>query len=361
MRKLRYCISLSIVFLTTFLISFKDVLNAESSPDDLVKKEAAINNDFNAGETNNNNNTHKQSPIIFFKTPNFDFGNIYNGEKPEHVFTFENKGKADLEISKVESSCGCTAAILTNKTIPPGETGEIKTTFNSSSFHGKVTKSITVHSNDPKRSIYKLTISCTVTEVISANPRRINFASVYIGSEMNKTITVTSDSSFNITKITSSIPFLDVSIKEKNENEYTINVSLKDNHEIGRFNGSIFLETDNTIQPKVIIPVFGDITGDITIYPEKLYYGNIKKGSERTQKVFLKLNRENIKISGIKVVPDFLSVKIVEDYRNNNTQILIEVKLHENAAVGTLNGLLEINTDSKVQPVIKVPIAGEIT
>jgi len=54
----------------------------------------------------------------------------------------------------------------------------------------------------------------------------------------------------------------------------------------------ISLETDNKYQPKVKIPVFGEITGDITTYPEKLYYGITKKGSERTQKVFVKLNKK---------------------------------------------------------------------
>ncbi len=123
----------------------------------------------------------------------------------------------------------------------------------------------------------------------------------------------------------------------------------------------INLETDNSLQPKVTIPVFGEITGDITTYPKRLYYGNIKKGNERTQKVFVKFNKEHIKISGIKVTPDFLSAKIVENYKKNNAQFLIEVKLQKNAAIGKLKGLLEINTDSKVQPIIKVPIAGEVT
>ncbi len=361
MKKTKYLTLLSIVSLTTLLIPCIGILKAEPSPYDTVKENVAINKDIVAEEKNNNINTQGQSPIIFFETPNFNFGTIYKGQKAEHIFKFENQGHIDLEISKVKSSCGCTAAILTNKTIPPGETGEIKTTFNSGSYNGKVTKSITVNSNDPDNPVYKLTISGEVTEIISANPRRINFGSVYIGREMDKSITVTSDSSFNINKLTASRPFLSVSIKEKKENEYTINVSSNGNQEIGRFSGAIFLETDNKIQPKVTIPVFGEITGDITTYPKKLYYGNIKKGNERTQNVFVKFNKENIKISGVKITPDFLSTKIIENYKKNNAQFLIEVKLQKNAAIGKLKGLLEINTNSKIQPIIKIPIAGEVT
>ncbi len=106
---------------------------------------------------------------------------------------------------------------------------------------------------------------------------------------------------------------------------------------------------------------FGEIIGDITTYPRKIYYGNIKKGKEMVQKVFVKLNKENIEILEIKVTPDYLSTKIIDNYKKNNAQFLIEVRLQENAAIGKLNGLLEISTTSKAQPYIKVPITGEIT
>ncbi|GAX59554.1 2-nitropropane dioxygenase [Candidatus Scalindua japonica] len=302
-----------------------------------------------------------QSPKIFFETPNHNFGQVFKGQKVEHIFKFENRGIADLEIKKVKTSCGCTAAILSDKIIPPGETGEIKTTFNTGSYRGKVKKSITVKSNDPDNLSYMLTISGEITELITTDPKRINFGSVYIGVKTEKTITVTSDSDFKINKVAPSTPLLNASITEVNANKYTIKVTSKGSDKIGRFSGVINLETDNSLQPKVTIPVFGEITGDITTYPKRIYYGKVKKGEGRVQKVFVKLNKENIQISGVKINPDYLSAEIIENYKKNNLQFLIEVRLHENAAVGKLNGLLEINTSSKVQPVIKVPIVGEVT
>lgn len=352
MKKLQIFILLYFLPVATYLIFCPDFLKAESTSGSKVKENEKV--DVGKG-------VNAQSPKIFFDTPNFDFGKIYKGQKVEHIFKFENQGKIDLEISKVKSSCGCTATILKNKIIPPGKTGEIKTTFNSGSLKGKVTKSITVKSNDPKIPNYTLTISGEIAEIISTSPKRINFGSVYVGGKIDKTVTVTSDSHFEIKKITPSRPFLQASIKEENENSYTINITSNGSHDIGRFSGAIYIETDNKIQPKVTIPFFGEIIGDITTYPKKLYYGNIKKGKERVQKVFVKLNKENLKILEIKVTPDYLSAKIIENYKKNNAQYLIEVRLHEDAAIGRINGLLEINTNSKAQPKIKVPITGEVT
>ena len=72
------------------------------------------------------------------------------------------------------------------------------------------------------------------------------------------------------------------------------------------------------------------------------------------------MNADNIKILNTKISPDFLSIKIDEKYEQNNPHCLIEVKLNKEAAVGKLNGLLELHTNSKQQPVIKIPITGEV-
>jgi len=78
------------------------------------------------------------------------------------------------------------------------------------------------------------------------------------------------------------------------------------------------------------------------------------------QKLFVKINEDNIKILNIKLSPDFLSYKIDEKYEPNNPHCIIEIKLHTEAYIGKLNGLLEIYTNSQKQPVIKIPITGMI-
>ncbi len=55
-----------------------------------------------------------------------------------------------------------------------------------------------------------------------------------------------------------------------------------------------------------------------------------------------------------------LSYKIDEKYEQNNPHCIIEIKLHKEAPIGKLNGLLEIYTNSQKQSVIKIPITGVI-
>jgi hypothetical protein len=323
---------------------------------ELLKAETPLNDKSTSA------NISEQHPVIFFENADFNFGKIFKGQKVEHVYKFENRGKGILEISKVKTSCGCTAVMLTNKIISSGKTGEIKATFNSGSYKGNVTKSITVLSNDPDSPKYKLTLSGEIIEEIIVKPRNINFGSIYLGTKIDKTITIKSltEPNFKIKKITPSKPFVNASIVEKNNEEYIIKATLKDNLKIGRFSGVIYLQTDNPRQPKATIPFFGEIIGDITTYPKKIYYGRVTKGKEITQKIFVKINKNDIKILNSKVSPDYLSTKIIEKYEKNNPHCLIEIKLDKEVPVGMLNGSLELYTNSKIQPTIKIPIKGEI-
>ena len=184
-------------------------------------------------------NISAQGPAIFFKNPDFNFGQIFKGQKIEHIFEFENRGKDILNIGKVKTSCGCIASILTNNTIPPGKTGEIRATFNSGSYKGNVTKSISVISNDPGRPSYKLTISGKIIEDVSIKPRNIDFGSVYIGEKTNKTVTIKSQTKpdFKIKKITPSKPFINASITEERK---MVNM-------LSRYHWSIILELEDSV------------------------------------------------------------------------------------------------------------------
>jgi hypothetical protein len=349
MKKLYITFSISLMFIILQLFFNTEMLPAQSISGDDKKAD--------------NIATLKQ-PQIFFENPDFDFGKVYKGSKVEHVFKLENRGNDTLEIKKVKPSCGCTAVILSNNTILPGKTGEIKSTFNSRSYSGKVKKTITVLSNDPDTPNHKLTISGEVIQEISVKPQNINFGSIRADDQAGKTVKVSvkseSGPDFKITKTTSSKPFIDVSSAEDKSGEYTIVATLKDYHKIGRFSGKIFLDTNSTKQPKASIIFYGVVEGDITINQRRIYFGTVPGGREITKKLFVKINESNIKILSTKISPDYLSIKVDERYEQKNPHCLLEINLHKSAPIGKLNGLLEIHTNSKEQPIIKVPITGVV-
>ncbi len=89
-------------------------------------------------------------PKIFFPISEHDFGKVKEGKAVDYTFKLINRGKGLLEIKSVNTSCGCTAAILSDKNIEPGKEGTIKVEFDTKNRSGEVTRTIAVTSNDPE-------------------------------------------------------------------------------------------------------------------------------------------------------------------------------------------------------------------
>lgn len=102
------------------------------------------------------------TPRISFVQNSHDFGRVLQGKTVEHTFIFENRGTEDLLIKEVTTSCGCTAALVSSNVIKPGETGQIRVSYDSQGRAGKVSRTISVVSNDPVETIKELTITAMV-------------------------------------------------------------------------------------------------------------------------------------------------------------------------------------------------------
>lgn len=89
-------------------------------------------------------------PSIYFPEDTHNFGVMKQGSVGDHIFKFQNKGGSALIIKDITTSCGCTAALVKSKEIAPGGEGELRVQFDSSGKIGKLSRSVTLYTNDPK-------------------------------------------------------------------------------------------------------------------------------------------------------------------------------------------------------------------
>ncbi len=68
---------------------------------------------------------------ISYNETEFDFGEIEEGEKITHEFSFKNTGSEPLVISKAVGSCGCTVPDWPREPIAAGESAVIKVQYDS--------------------------------------------------------------------------------------------------------------------------------------------------------------------------------------------------------------------------------------
>lgn len=108
--------------------------------------------------------TSEKLPKIYFPEIQYDFGKIKEGDVVSHTFQFINKGKATLDINDIKTSCGCTAALVSNKKIEPGKDGTIKVDLDTKNRQGRMSRTITVNSNDPEEPNKVITIFADVNK-----------------------------------------------------------------------------------------------------------------------------------------------------------------------------------------------------
>jgi hypothetical protein len=90
----------------------------------------------------------QKGPKIVFKDKDntIDYGTV-NKQDDDGIrsFEFTNTGDADLIITNVQSTCGCTVPSKPTEPIKPGKTGKIDVKYNMNT--GPIRKTITVESN----------------------------------------------------------------------------------------------------------------------------------------------------------------------------------------------------------------------
>ena len=68
-----------------------------------------------------------------FKTTSHDFGTVARGTDKSFAFELTNLYEEDVHIASVRSTCGCTDARLTKKSLKTWQKGQIVTTLNTKS------------------------------------------------------------------------------------------------------------------------------------------------------------------------------------------------------------------------------------
>jgi hypothetical protein len=91
----------------------------------------------------------------------FDFGKALQNKTLHKDFVLRNIGTADLSISRVSTTCGCTAALADSTVIKPGTSTTLRVDLQTRTYSGKVERKILVESNDVKSPL-ELKVQATV-------------------------------------------------------------------------------------------------------------------------------------------------------------------------------------------------------
>lgn len=119
---------------------------------------------------------------------NINAGSHMRGQEVNYEIQFKNVGDADLAISGVSTTCGCSSALVSSNLVKPGERGLVKFTFNGQAF-GTVTKSVTISTNETPTAYHTINVSMNMVEPVTVSPQSI-VTEGKVGDELKQSVTV---------------------------------------------------------------------------------------------------------------------------------------------------------------------------
>jgi hypothetical protein len=191
----------------------------------------------------------------------FNFGDVYTDMTVKKIITLKNEGTDTLVISEVSSTCGCTAALISNDHIPPGDSGLLSISFNGKKFGGKISRAVSFQSNDPERKKVHITFTANVLKLLSIEPEYLMFNRVFVDSSSTQSFKLknNSDKTIRILSVTSTKEDV-VPLPEKTTlvpNDSTFVKCTFTPKKVGSINGDITVETDHPEMKTVSLRVFG--------------------------------------------------------------------------------------------------------
>jgi hypothetical protein len=220
------------------------------------------------------------SPKITLTESDYHFGKVKEGTEVTHKFIFKNEGDADLVITDVKTSCGCTAAVTSAKTIAPGKEGTLSVNFNSRGRRGPQTKTITISSNDPEHPRVAVRINGEVEvgdqAAITVTPMSLDIGVIPPGEPVVRELSVTNSGTADLVLEDfvgrNSVSVQDASKEKKGQTikprqTVKIKVVAKPNKKEGVYQGYLQIR-NNSYRRIVTIPVYGYVSDKYELKPQ---------------------------------------------------------------------------------------------
>ena len=206
------------------------------------------------------------APELTVAKGTFNFGTISQGQKVQHGFRIKNTGDAPLQIKKLEAACGCTAVKPSTSVIAPGKSAELNVIFDSTSFSGKVEKTVTMTTNAGNTPTYTFTMEGTVTEELQVAPRQLSLGSLSPGSAKQATLSVSNNGASSVKLLGVNVSSASLQIKPtikkaeiKAGETVILELTVTAKPEAKILSGYLHIQTSSPLTKEITVPVYGSV------------------------------------------------------------------------------------------------------
>ncbi len=276
-----------------------------------------------------------------------DFGVVAKGAKAVYDFEFQNIFEEEVHIAGVRSSCGCTEPHLTKRTLKTFEKGAVRAVFNTKSFIGSRSATLTVMIDRPFYAEVQLSVRGYIRADVLFTPGSVSFGDVSFGqpAERSVRISYSGRSSWKIVDVRSANPHFEVELKDRQSSfgrvTYTMTVRIKGDAPVGYLQDQLSIVTNESYNGSLELPVDGRVKSPLTVSPSSLFLGILKPGDVAKKRLFV-VGSKPFKITGVECPGDCFQFTVPE---GSKKQHFLPLAFTAPAKPGKVSHTIVIKTD----------------
>lgn len=313
-----------------------------------------------------------ESPKAVPLEPIKNFDLVARGELLEHTFEIRNDGKTDLEISDVRPACGCTVAEF-DKVIQPGKVGKIFARLDTTDFMGPISKSIAVFTNDTESPKLQLVIKAKVKPFIGADPGYARY--IYVQGErvepIGQTLWAEDGRDTKIVSVKAPYDHLKVSYRPATEEErhekaegaqWRVEILLDKDAPIGALREYVEIVVDHPRQQVVRIPISGFVRPRQHVTPMELDFGKLQGDALPLRRTFhfTSFITDTIELPKVETGIAGMTAEVKDSDRQPGHRFKLMLNLGPDMPKGKFDTVVKIHTTDPQNPIVELPITGEI-
>lgn len=299
-----------------------------------------------------------------------DVGVVPKGEIIHATFVLKNEGKADLHITDVKPSCGCTAPEY-DKTIKPGAEGKVVLNVDTKTFQGPMSKSALVLTDDPEKAQVTLFVMFNVKPFVDTHPVGFFRLQALTGEVATSELILSSDEAdFKPSKVEPPNSYLKATlvpataaekVAGKGANQWKVTVTTTPDAPEGLLGGYVKVATGAAKQPELSLAISGYIKPTLSITPLSVNFGNFEPKADPVRRTVTIINN-NLKNEAFQVTKAESTVPGVkaEVVMTDKTRAQVIISVDDKVKKGVFDGFVTVSTTDPAKKEIKIPLKGVI-
>jgi hypothetical protein len=292
-----------------------------------------------------------------FKTTSHDFGTVARAAKTEFRFELTNPFDQPIHIAGVRASCGCTTPIVETNTIAPGQTGTILARFNTGSFSGARSATLTVSFDRPSYSEVQLHVKGYIRSDVVFNPGEANFGNIAegAGNTLKMTIDYAGRNDWAILGMKTVDGFIKARAEEgKRSNgrvSYNLEIELAKDAPVGRVMSEVIIQTNDRNLKTIPLLVTGNVEAAISVSPQQIELTQ-DKASDSHKQIFILKGQAPFKV--VDVESEDFDIEFSDESSEAKQVHTLPMTLRAKKPDQSFDGQILVKTDSEAMPLVKL-------